>query len=103
MRYDAETLLSKRPTASYVCDPHTTLNAAILAYEVGDLIKCAVNAAMGGARGYQGEAKIAMADTITQLRLLAARLGLDFYDCARLGEDRYVERMAALSRGEYTS
>jgi len=97
-QWSAEELAQARPSET---DPPLLLQSAILAYELGDLVKCAMNTHWGGIRGYQGEAHISLADVITQARLMAHHLGLDFWTALREGEERYMERMTALKRGEY--
>ncbi len=97
-RWTAEELVQARPDSD---SPAILLQCAILPYEMGDLIKCAMNTYWGGIRGYQGEAGLALADVVTQLRVLSHHLGLDFWGALRDGEDRYMERMQALKRGEY--
>lgn len=96
--WTAEELHKARPKSD---SPAILLQCSILPYELGDFIKCAMNTYWGGIRGYQGEAGLALADVITQLRLLSYHLGLDFWEAFRDGEERYMERMNALKRGEY--
>lgn len=84
--YSAQDLLDGLPS-----DQGIPMTSAILAYEIGDLIKCAMNQHWGGVRGYQGEATLALADVITMSRLLAALLKIDYWDCLRMGEERYIE------------
>ena len=86
-RYSADDLLANKPD-----DQGIPTTCAILSYEAGDFIKCAMNQHWGRKRGYQGEAKIALSDVITMSRLLAALLGIDFWDALRSGEERYMSR-----------
>ena len=85
-QYSQADLLRVKPPDQFV--PTT---AAILTYEVGDFVKCAMNVHWGGVRDYHGEAKVALADVITMCRLLSALLGIDFWDALRKGEDRYMD------------
>lgn len=73
-------------------DQHIPTSCAVLSYEVGDLIKTALNIHWGSVRGYQGEALLALGDAITMLRLLAAHLNIDFSMALQMGEDRYMSR-----------
>jgi hypothetical protein len=93
-RWTAEELNAARPNTRG--ENPILLQCGILPYELGDLIKCAMNTYWGGIRGYQGEAGLALADVITQLRLLACHLDLDFWGALREGEERYMERMEQL-------
>jgi len=85
-RYSAEDLLANKPL-----DQGIPMTCAVLSYEVGDYIKCAMNQHWGGVRGYHGEAAVALADVITMCRLLAAILKIDFWSALRVGEERYME------------
>ena len=89
VRWDAKELLAAQPPGQ--AEP---TNAGILAYEMGDFIKSLMFYGWGrGDRGYWGEAHTALADVLTQLRLAACRMELDFWQAMRDGEDRYMERM----------
>lgn len=71
-----------------------TLN--IITYELGDLHKCVVYSETRYPHlkeAYMAEAKIALADIITQTRLLAEMLGADFETLMVDGEERFRERM----------
>ncbi|KKN68699.1 hypothetical protein LCGC14_0448900 [marine sediment metagenome] len=88
-QYSGKELLANKPQ-----DQNIPLTSAILSYEVGDFIRCSLNQHWGGVRGYHGETKIALADTITMCRLLAAILNIDVWDALRVGEERYMEAMS---------
>jgi hypothetical protein len=89
-----EQLLALKPP-----DQDVPVTCAILTYEVGDTVKCALNIHWGGIRGYQGEVTGAIGDTLTMLRLLCAQLHIPFDTVMASGEDmasgeeRYVEAM----------
>lgn len=85
-KYCEEELLTHKPI-----DQGIPTTCSILSYEVGDAIKCALNIHWGGVRGYQGEARKGIGDSITMLRLLCTQLELDFWDCLREGEEVYIE------------
>ena len=88
--YSQEELLANKPFDQWI--PTTCV---ILTYEVGDLVKCALNKHWGNnVRAYQGEASTALADVITMSRLLAALLQLDYWKALREGEERYMEAMS---------
>lgn len=91
--YSAQDLLDGKPS-----DQGIPTTSAILTYEIGDLVKCAMNQHWGGVRGYHGEAKLALADVITMSRLLAALLKIDYWDCLRMGEDRYIDATSIRER-----
>lgn len=74
-------------------DQGVPTTCSILAYEAGDLIKCALNVHWGNVRGYQGELDAAVGDAITMVRLLCAQLNLNFDSCMLEGEARYMETM----------
>ena len=79
-----------------------------LVYEIGDLAKTvhrmetceALQRDTESFRAYRAEAGIAIADAVTQLRLLAYELGYDWDDRVLLGEDRFVETMQQITKGE---
>ena len=98
----SEELLAHKPA-----DQGIPTTCAVLGYEVGDAVKCAMNIHWGGVRGYHGEASKGIGDAITQLRLLSAQLGIDFWRCLLDGEATYLEgesiketRKDGLTRGE---
>src|SRR3990167_4950246 len=89
-RFSQEELLANKPPDQWI--PTT---CAVLTYEIGDLVKCALNKHWGNSvRAYQGEASAALADVITISRLLAALLKLDYWHALREGEERYMEAMS---------
>ncbi len=94
IRYSPEEFLANKPP-----DQGIPTTCSVLAYEVGDAIKCSMNIHWGGVRGYQGEAKMGIADTVTMCRLLCAQLGLDFQEVLRDGEDRYMSRESIKETG----
>lgn len=89
VRYTEQELLDNQPE-----DQGIPTNCAILTYEIGDAIKCAMNIHWGSVRGYQGEAGKGIGDAITMLRLLSIRLGLNFWDLLLEGETAYMEAMS---------
>lgn len=59
----------------------------VLVYEIGDLAKCIANMVWypEDADAYKAEAKRAIADTITQLRITCEYLGISFEEMDELG------------------
>ena len=71
----------------------------IILYELGDFTKCVVYAEsryMHLKDAYMAEARIALADMITQTRLLTEAIGADWDELWRDGEERFRERMIEL-------
>jgi len=59
----------------------------VLVYEIGDLAKCIANMIWypNDVAAYRAEAKRAIADTITQLRITCEYLGISFEEMDKLG------------------
>ena len=66
----------------------------VLIYEIGDLAKCIANMTWypKEAAGYKAEAKKAIADTITQLRITCEYLGISFEEMDELGFSALKEK-----------
>jgi len=84
--------------------PSNSSVALCLTYNVGDLNKAVYRIAFcqygnRDAKPYYKLASYALADTITQARILAHRLGLDWDKLVGLGERRHVQAMKAVKRG----
>lgn len=86
-------------------EPNNSMRTlVILLYELGavahDLIY-AKNAPDDRARiANMTNAKANMADVLTQLRLLAEQLGINFDELWKEGEERFIERHEELKKGE---
>lgn len=70
----------------------------IMTYELGDFVKCLVKSASYSydeklAKAFLTEAKIGLADMLTQARLLCELLGWQFEEVKALGQERYEEAM----------
>lgn len=80
-------------------NPNEPLSDTILVfiYELGDLAKCIhrINREKDDEikRGYLAEAKKALADVITQTRLICERLGFNFEDLKLLGEQEMEDKI----------
>jgi len=74
--------------------------ALILAYEIGDILKCMVYADRHGQTGYVGEIEIALADAHTMLGLLTEQLGEKVEVVRTIGLERYKEVQRNLSEGK---
>lgn len=77
----------------------------IVSYELGDLQRALfrivwLKERSKDFRGYVGEAKLGVADIITQLRILLHELGIDWDEMVELGEEHLLETWDALSSGE---
>jgi len=72
--------------------------STIMTYELGDLVKSLVYAEVRRdcEAAYLAEARIALADIITQTYILAEVLGADWQDLRLDGEERFRERMTEL-------
>ncbi len=78
------------------CIPDSALvHLAILQYELGDLSKCIIRSWWNPTekKNYRGDAKLAVADAITQLKYLAEFFQLDFDECDKLGMEHLEERL----------
>ena len=83
----------------------TPMRMMIISYELGDLHRALfrytfLTERLGDPRGYKGEAKLAIADILTQLRILLFELGLDWDEVVELGEDHLIETWEAIQSGE---
>ena len=73
--------------------------ALVLTYQVGDIAKCLIYQESFGKRdGYHGELGVAIADSITMLRLLCEQENLVFEGCLQEGEERFLERQLEIQR-----
>jgi len=70
-----------------------TLNVAL--YELGNVAKAVTYAESrpAVANAYLADAKLELSDLITQCRILAEHLEVDFRQLVADGEDRFMERM----------
>ena len=80
----------------------------IMTYELGSLIRALVRAGVkstygdkDGEKSYLAEARIELADLITQTRLLIEQMGWKQVDLENDGEERFCERMEELRNGTY--
>ncbi len=85
-------------------EPLYTCN--VLSYEVGELIKCLIysrhrqeNEDDRGHRAYTVLGRIALADALTQCRLLAEEMAWDFEELLVDGKERFLERMSEIRIG----
>jgi len=98
--------LAVKATGLPLC--HRTMRMHCLSYQIGDLAKATykleacdhLRRNSGRWQAYRAEAMIAVADSVTQLRLLAYELGYDWDEMIALGEERFMETMAQITRGE---
>ena len=67
----------------------------VMAYELGDLAKAIVYGHLddGGDLVYRAEARVALADLITQCRVMGELLESPFSGLVGFGEERFMERV----------
>ena len=67
----------------------------ILMYEIGDIAKCVfrANQTYEGCKDYKGDMKLAIADSIVQLAILAEYFDLDIDECFSIGIIHMKERL----------
>jgi len=99
-------LVEKAPPLAKPEDPIWT--TTIMTYELGSLIRALVKASHKSAwgkkneeRAYLAEAKIGLADLLTQGYFLAEQMGWKRIDLENDGLERFCERMKELAEGTY--
>jgi len=70
----------------------------VMLFELGDIAKCVFYGLLDQRedrvdRVYEKEARVALADLVTQCRIAADLLGIDFAEAIRTGEERFLERL----------
>lgn len=97
-------MLEEMPPEAKPGDPFWTTN--IMTYELGSLIRALVRRHIKvsqhdekGANSYLQEARIELADLITQCRVLAEEMGWKWFELKIDGHERFVERMQEIRAG----
>jgi len=78
----------------------------IMTYELGSVVRALVRRRVKltygddkGARAYEAEAKIELADLLTQVYVLAEQMGWKRIDLENDGKERFEERMREIEEG----
>jgi len=99
-------LVDEMPEQARPEDPVWT--TAVMAYELGSVIRCLVRAEhiqlAGGApervKALLATARIGAADLITQVRVLSEQMGWKWIDLENDGIERFKERMTEIAEGK---
>lgn len=84
----------------WLATPQTPeFTARILSYEVGDIHKCLIYQERFGP-GWEGELRLAVADALTMVSLLAEQLGYDLDALRHDGLERFQDRMLEVKKAE---
>lgn len=95
-------LIDKMPAIMKPTDPVWT--TSVVTYEHGHLVQALIRAQTRGKydeklrKSYLAQARISLADAITQYHVLAEQMGWKWIDLENDGRERFLERASELAR-----